>query len=88
MANEILIIGVGSTGVKAVDKMDIPNSKKVFIASGLSTFKDLKSGGIRLPIDEDGLIEGNRPKYYRDKAIKKKEEIKNAIVEAFLRREL
>ena len=83
-----VIIGVGGAGVEAVDKMDIPNSKKVFIASGPSTFKDLKSGGIRLPIGEDGFIEGNRPKYYRDKAIEKKEEIKNAIVEAFLSREL
>jgi cell division GTPase FtsZ len=27
MANEILIIGVGSAGVIAVDKMDLQNSK-------------------------------------------------------------
>ena len=31
MANEILIIGVGSAGVIAANKMDLPNSKKLFV---------------------------------------------------------
>jgi cell division GTPase FtsZ len=30
MANKILIIGVGSAGVIAADKMNLPNSKKLF----------------------------------------------------------
>ena len=82
-----VIIGVGGAGVKAVDKMAIPNSQKVFIG-GLSILYDVKSDGIRLPIDEDGFIEGIRPKYYRNRAIEKKVEIKKAIVEAFRGREI
>ena len=81
-----VIIGVGGAGIRAVDMMDIPNSQKVFIGSGLSILKEVKSDGIRLPIDEDGFIEGNRPKYYWNRAIEKKVEIKKAIVEALNRK--
>ena len=44
MANEILIIGVGSAGVIAADKMDLPNSKKLFVDAD---FRQLKTHGIR-----------------------------------------
>ena len=45
MANEILIIGVGSAGVIAADKMDLPNSKKLFIDTSSQTFREVKSEG-------------------------------------------
>lgn len=43
MANEILIIGVGSVGVIAADKMDLPNSKKLFVGTNSQTFREVKS---------------------------------------------
>lgn len=45
MANEILIIGVGSAGVIAAGKMDLPNSKKLFIDTSSQTFREVKSEG-------------------------------------------
>jgi hypothetical protein len=45
MANKILIIGVGSAGVIAADKMDIPNSKKLFIDSNYHVMSEVKSKG-------------------------------------------
>ena len=48
MANEILIIGVGSAGVIAADKMNLPNSKKLFIDTSSQTFREVKSEGDKL----------------------------------------
>lgn len=48
MANKILIIGVGSPGVIAVDKMSVPVSKKLFIDSSYYTLKDVKSEGDKI----------------------------------------
>ena len=48
MANEILIIGVGSAGVIAADKMDLPNSKKLFINTSSQTFREVKSEGDKI----------------------------------------
>lgn len=48
MANEILIIGVGSAGVIAADKMDLPNSKKLFVGTNSQTFREVKSEGDKL----------------------------------------
>lgn len=50
MANEILIIGVGSAGVIAADKMDLPNSKKLFIDRDSYILKDAKSEGNKIKI--------------------------------------
>ncbi len=48
MANEILIIGVGSAGVIAADKMELPNSKKLFVDADFRfTVTPLSSKAIR-----------------------------------------
>lgn len=57
MANKILIIGVGSAGVIAADKMNLPNSKKLFIDSSCKLLNEVKSDG-----DKIGLICEARPK--------------------------
>ena len=48
MANEILIIGVGSAGVIAADKMDLPNSKKLFVDADYRQLETVKSEGDKL----------------------------------------
>jgi hypothetical protein len=48
MANEILIIGVGSAGVIAADKMDWPNSKKLFVDTDYRQLDAVKSDGDKL----------------------------------------
>ena len=48
MANKILIIGVGSAGVIAADKMNLPNSKKLFIDKHLHILRDVKSDGEKI----------------------------------------
>lgn len=48
MANKILIIGVGSAGVIAADKMNLPNSKKLFVDSDCSKFNGLEPDGEKL----------------------------------------
>ena len=48
MANEILIIGVGSAGVIAADKMDLSNSKKLFVDTDYRQLEIVKSGGDKL----------------------------------------
>lgn len=48
MANQILIIGVGSDGVIAADKMNLPNSKKLFIDSSSSILNEVESEGEKI----------------------------------------
>ena len=43
-----LLIGVGSAGVIAADKMNLPGSKKLFIDSSYFTLKDVKSEGEKI----------------------------------------
>ena len=57
MTNKILIIGVGSAGVIAADKMNMPNSKKLFVDSDYITLKEVKSEG-----DKIGIVCKERPK--------------------------
>lgn len=47
---KILIIGVGSAGVIAADKMEIPNSKKLFVDSDYYTLRKVKSEGEKIAI--------------------------------------
>ena len=79
MANEILIIGVGSAGVIAADKMDLPNSKKLFIDTSSQTFREVKSEGDNLPLhpttshetgggSESGALSGNLSKVTKSSA--------------------
>jgi predicted flavoprotein YhiN len=48
MANKILIIGVGSAGVIAADKMNVPDSKKLFIDSSRQILNEVKSEGEKI----------------------------------------
>ena len=48
MANKILIIGVGSAGVIAADKMNVPNSKKLYVDSSNQILNELKSEGEKI----------------------------------------
>lgn len=50
MANKILIIGVGSAGVIAADKMDLPNSKKLFVDSDYHELNNVESDGEKIHI--------------------------------------
>ena len=91
MANEILIIGVGSAGVIAVDKMDLPNSKKLFVGTNSQTFREVKSEGdkIVLQCKDFGKCSGfchcySKPDFCKIVAEDYEEEIKECIKNAFL----
>ena len=45
MANEILIIEVGSAGINAADKMNLPNSKKLFVDNDARILEEMNSEG-------------------------------------------
>jgi cell division GTPase FtsZ len=51
MANKILIIGVGSAGVIAADKMNLPNSKKLFIDADYRQLETIKSEGDKMLLE-------------------------------------
>ena len=48
MKIKILIIGVGSAGVIAADKMNVPDSKKLFIDSSDQILNEVKSEGEKI----------------------------------------
>ncbi len=50
MENKILIIGVGSAGVKVTDMIRLPNSKKIFVDSGYFAFDNVRSEGEKLSL--------------------------------------
>ena len=90
MANEILIIGVGSAGVIAADKMDLPNSKKLFIDTSSQTFREVKSEGDKLVLQckDFGKCSGfcrcyTQPSFCKKVAEDYEEEIREIIKRAF-----
>ena len=90
MANEILIIGVGSAGVIAADKMDLPNSKKLFIDTSSQTFREVKSEGDKLVLQckDFGKCSGfchcyTQPGFCKKVAEDYEEEIREIIKRAF-----
>ena len=91
MANEILIIGVGSAGVIAADKMDLPNSKKLFIGTSSQTFREVKSEGDKLVLQfkDFGKCSGlchcyTQPVFCKTVAEDYEDEIRVCIKNAFL----
>lgn len=91
MANKILIVGVGSAGVIAADKMNLPNSKKIFLDSSCRILNEVKSDGDRI-----GLICKHRdicpslychcfdkPDFCREVVADHDEEIRECIKNAF-----
>ena len=91
MANEILIIGVGSAGVIAADKMDLPNSKKLFVGTNSQTFREVKSEGDKLVLQckDFGECSGfcrcySQPGFCKKVAEDYEDEIRECIKNAFL----
>jgi cell division GTPase FtsZ len=91
MENEILIIGVGSAGVIAADKMDLPNSKKLFVGTNSQTFREVKSEGDKLVLQckDFGECSGfchcySQPGFCKKVAEDYEEEIRESIKNAFL----
>jgi len=90
-ANKILIIGVGGAGVIAADKMNLPNSKKLFIDSGTCReFENVESEGdqIVLTCKDVGQCSGFCRCYYSPVFCKKvaedyEDEIRERIMNAF-----
>ena len=90
MANEILIIGVGSAGVIAADKMGLPNSKKLFVDTDYRQLDAVKSEGdnVLLRCKDFGECSGFCRCYSQSGFCKKvaedyEEEIRECIKNAF-----
>jgi cell division GTPase FtsZ len=91
MANEILIIGVGSAGVIAADKMNLPNSKKLFVDADYIQMEKVKSEGDKMLLQckDFGACSGFcrcyvRPDFCKKVAEDYEEEIRECIKNAFL----
>ena len=91
MANEILIIGVGSAGVIAADKTDLPNSKKLFVDTDYRQLDAVKSEGDKLVLQckDFGECSGfchcySQPGFCKKVAEDYEEEIRECIKNAFL----
>ena len=91
MENEILIIGVGSAGVIAADKMDLPNSKKLFVDTDYRQLDAVKSEGEKLVLQckDFGECSGfchcySQPGFCKKVAEDYEEEIRESIKNAFL----
>ena len=90
MANEILIIEVGSAGVIAADKMDLPNSKKLFVDADYRQLEIVKSGGNKLVLQckDFGECSGfchcySQPGFCKEVAEDYEDEIRETIKRAF-----
>lgn len=90
MANEILIIGVGSAGVIAADKMDLPNSKKLFVDADYRQLETVESEGdiLVLQCKDCGKCSGfchcyTQPGFCKKVAEDYEEEIREIIKRAF-----
>ena len=92
MANKILIIGVGSAGVIAADKIELPNSKKLLIDTSYREVKELEteSDKLLLQCKDFGECSGfchcyNRPDFCRSVANDYENEIREYIKDAFIK---
>ena len=90
MANEILIIGVGSAGVIAADKMDLPNSKKLFVDTDYRQLEAVKSEGDKMlsQCKDFGECSGfcrcySQPGFCKEVAEDYEDEIRETIKRAF-----
>ena len=92
MANKILIIGVGSAGVIAADKMDVPNSKKMFVDSSYHVMSEVKSEGDRIGIECKARAQCpllychcfDNPDFCRSVVEDYEDEIRQSIINAFI----
>ena len=86
---EILIIGVGSAGVIATDKMNLPNGKKLFIDTESQILRDVNSEGDKSLLqckdfcDYSGFCHCyNAPKFCKKLAEDFEDEIRDCIEKA------
>ena len=90
MDTKFVLIGVGGTGVKAVDMMDIPNSRKVLVDTSYRNLNELETAGVKLLLQckDFGKCSGfchcyDRPDFCRNVALGYKDEIAECIRYAF-----
>ena len=91
MANKILIIGVGTAGVHAVSKMNIPDSKKLFIDTDGQELEEVRAEGetFHIPCCEEAECNGlychysKDPYYCKGALIASEDAIKECIKRAF-----
>lgn len=85
MANKILFIGVGGAGVKAVDKINLSNCKKIYIDEECQCLRELKTEGAMIVMDHypSWPSKHNDPNISRDKTCHHEDEIRECIKEAF-----
>ena len=95
MANEILIIGVGSAGVISADKMDLPNSKKLFVDTDYLQLEAVKpeDDKVLLQCKNFGKCSGfchcySQPSFCKKVAEDYEEEIRECIKDAFKKEQL
>ena len=91
MKTNILIIGVGSAGVNVADKMNLPNSQKLFVDSDAYMLNHLKSEGEKIlleckyrskcPSYHCGCIQN--PAFCKEMVAEYEDEIKECIQNAF-----
>ena len=89
---KILIIGVGSAGVIAADKMNLPGSKKLFIDSDYQILKEVKSEGDKIGIyckarDKCPSLYCNcydNPEFCREIVSEYEDEIRESIINEFI----
>ena len=80
MANKILIIGVGSAGVIEADKMNVPDSKKLFIDTSRQILNEVKSEGEKIgPFSQNCL---DNPDLCREMIAEYEDEIRERIINA------
>ena len=89
---KILLVGVGSPGVIAVDKMSVPDSKKLFIDSSYFTLKDVKSEGEKIGLYCKARPQCpslychcfNKPDFCKEIVAEHEDEIRESIIKALL----
>lgn len=82
MANKILIIGVGSAGVIAADKMNVPNSKKLYVDSSNQILNELKSEGEKICLFSPYCNCLDNPDLCREMIADYEDEIRESIINA------
>lgn len=88
---KIAIIGVGTAGVKAADKMNFPNCSKLFIDSEDAPLENIKSEGEAILLDCKERDDCPSlychcymcPKFCKKVAESYEEEIRQAIISTF-----
>jgi cell division GTPase FtsZ len=90
MANEILIIGVGSAGIISADKMDLPYSKRLFVDTDYLQLEAVKpeDDKVLLQCKDFGKCSGfchcySQPSFCKKVAEDYEEEIRECIKNAF-----